>query len=89
MRRLSKKVELIFQVAETYGHKVVIMGALGCGAWRCPPHHVATIVRDVLKTYDWRIDLVVFAILRPTAHVYNPNLENDNFAVFSRVFSSG
>ena len=86
VRRLTQKIELIFQVAEAFGHKTVIMGALGCGAWRCPPFHVATIVRSVIESFDWNIDDVVFGILRPRAHVVNPNLTNDNHAVFSRVF---
>lgn len=84
--RLIQKVELIFQVAEAFQHRTVILGAIGCGAWKCPPHDVATIVRSVLTAYDWHVDEVVFGILRPRKYVTNPNLENDNFAVFSRVF---
>lgn len=88
VRRLVQKVELILQVAETFQHRTVVMGALGCGAWRCPPRDVATVIRSVLEAAAWRIDEVAFAILRPKAgrDANNPNLANDNFEQFCRVF---
>lgn len=35
--RLIKKIELIFQIAHRHGHDSIVLGALGCGAWRNPP----------------------------------------------------
>jgi uncharacterized protein (TIGR02452 family) len=62
---LRKKVELIFQIARDNGHRSLVLGALGCGAFGCPPRHVAGIFRDVIRSEAVRcsgIRRVVFAI---------------------------
>lgn len=46
--RLRRKVELICQIAAKGGCDAVVLGALGCGAWRCPPADVARVFREVL-----------------------------------------
>ena len=46
--RLKIKVRLILQIAIQKGHDAVVLGALGCGAWRNPPQHVAEIFQEVL-----------------------------------------
>ena len=60
---LKIKIRLIIQCALTYHHNVIIFGALGCGPWLNPIHHVATIFQEVLKEYDGTILTFVFAIL--------------------------
>jgi uncharacterized protein (TIGR02452 family) len=43
---LRRKVRLILRVAREEGHDEVVLGALGCGVWGCPPRHVAQIFAE-------------------------------------------
>ena len=61
--RLRKKVELICQVALRNGHSNLVLGALGCGVWGCPPRHVAEIFKETLERYSTDLDKVIFAML--------------------------
>ena len=63
VERLKIKIKTIIQCALKYKHDVIIFGALGCGAWRNPPHHVAKIFKEILQEYDGVISTYVFAIL--------------------------
>lgn len=60
---LEVKIRLIIQCAVKYNHDIIIFGALGCGAWKNPPHHVAEIFKEILLEYDGIISTFVFAIL--------------------------
>lgn len=66
LTRLRRKIMLILQMAVEHGHNAVVLGALGCGAWRCPPTDVAEVFRDVLVTYEMKnmFEEVVFPCLR-------------------------
>ena len=81
---LENKIKMIIQVAKKYNHKTIVFGAMGCGAWQNPPHHVASIFHKVLKEYDGIIDNYIFAILR------NYNNDDDdsenNYDIFKTVF---
>jgi uncharacterized protein (TIGR02452 family) len=43
---LRTKVRAIGHVAARHGHDAIVLGALGCGAFGCPPRHVAEIFRE-------------------------------------------
>ena len=60
---LKVKIRLIVQCAVKYKHDIIVFGALGCGAWKNPPLHVAEIFKEVLLEYDGIISTFVFAIL--------------------------
>lgn len=60
---LKIKIRLIIQCAIEYKHDVIIFGALGCGAWKNPPHHIAQIFKEILDECDGLILTYVFAIL--------------------------
>ena len=60
---LKRKIRLIIQCAIKYKHDTIVFGALGCGAWKNPPHHVAQIFKEVLDECDGLILTYVFAIL--------------------------
>lgn len=60
---LKRKIALVIQTAVQYKHDTIIFGALGCGAWRNPPKHVAEIFKYVLDSYDGVVLNYVFAIL--------------------------
>jgi uncharacterized protein (TIGR02452 family) len=62
--RLKEKIGVILQIARQYKHDAIVLGALGCGAWRNPPKHVAEIFKSVLDTYEGMTPYrVIFAIL--------------------------
>lgn len=63
VERLKIKIKLIIQLANQYNHDTIILGALGCGAWRCPAKHVAEVFKEVLKEHDGHVKNYVFAIL--------------------------
>ena len=79
---MVKKVRLIFQVARQKGVSHLVLGALGCGAYRNPPEEVANIFKKVIFGDRKRggvegIEEVVFAIfdagenLRTFREVFN------------------
>ena len=62
--RLEAKVRGVLHAAAAHGHDALVLGALGCGAWRSPPAHVAEVMRRVLlQEYDGAFRRVVVAIL--------------------------
>jgi uncharacterized protein (TIGR02452 family) len=76
--RLIKKIHVICQMGALYGHDVLVLGALGCGAWMNPPQHVAEIFRDTLKAYDGVFREIVFAIIDRSG--------SENHTAFKQVF---
>ena len=97
---LEDKIRLIVQIAAANGHDTVIFGAMGCGAWNCPPKHVAEIFKEVLQELNGVIAHYVFAILTTNAVkdsgeatcaiVFdNPRRKKaeSTFSVFSKVFA--
>lgn len=75
---LKNKIRLILQVAYKRGHDSLVLGALGCGAWRNPPRHVAEIFKSVLDEYIGAFQEVVFACFDTTP-------EPNNYTIFQEV----
>lgn len=67
---LSDKVKLILQIAAHNGHDAVVLGALGCGAWRSPASEVATVFKEVLQEWATAFTKIVFAILETDMDTY-------------------
>ncbi len=83
---LFDKIDLIFQIAYTHGHDSLVLGALGCGAWKCPAEQVAQIFDQVIKKWSGVFKLIVFAILKPSQSMYLLNdihQSNSNWDIFS------
>ncbi len=80
-RNLTKdKMRLVLRMAAMYGHRNLVLGALGCGVYANPPEDVACCWLEVMREDEFRGNWwrsVVFA-------VYDPKNEG-NFEVFSRV----
>ena len=47
--RLRAKFRNVLRAARAKGHDLPVLGAMGCGAWRCPARHVAEIFKAVLS----------------------------------------
>jgi uncharacterized protein (TIGR02452 family) len=84
---LRHKVRLIFQVGAKGGHDSLVLGALGCGAWRNPPEHVAEIFKGVLIEYRGMFKKIVFACLNfgEGGYVRAGTGRVSNFDIFTRV----
>ena len=84
---LSEKVRTVFHVAQIHGHKRLVLGAFGCGAFlgeggpekkKQRRHATATTFKTLLQGEFRNVfDHVVFAI---------PNVESDNHQAFLQVF---
>lgn len=95
--RLRVKLRLILRCAALRGHDAVIMGALGCGAWKNPAPHVADVYAEVLAEPEFRGHFahVVIAVLRRADDMYiirDRSLAGkcrDNYDVFADRFRPG
>jgi uncharacterized protein (TIGR02452 family) len=91
IEKLIKKIELILQVAYTNGNDSLVLGAIGCGAFKNPSKHTAEIFKAVLKEYDGVFKNIYFAILKgvDNANTMTKNydkLPKDNYDIFKKVF---
>lgn len=59
------KIRAIFRIALMYGHTKLVLGAMGCGAYGCPPKHVAKLFKEVLEEKEFKNHFkeICFAIL--------------------------
>lgn len=89
-RNLTKsKMRLCLRMAGIHGHTRLVLGALGCGAFRNPTEEVAICWREVLKEPEfgggWWED-IVFAVLDKGSDGDNGARDhNGNFAIFERI----
>jgi uncharacterized protein (TIGR02452 family) len=60
-QKLVKKIELIFQIALENNHDSIVLGALGCGAWRNPPSEVAGVFKEVCGAHNGLFKCLTFA----------------------------
>ncbi|KAJ3208561.1 hypothetical protein HDU67_006679 [Dinochytrium kinnereticum] len=87
----AKKIEFALKVAISEGRRILVLGALGCGAHGTPPKHAAEIYKDILSNIDPRgefFDLVAFAILEDHNSFRNHNPEG-NITPFAEVLTGG
>lgn len=78
-------VEVILQAAIENGNDVVVLGALGCGAFKGPPVHIAEIFKEVINSgFSGAFKKLTFAILRPNDA--QQKIHNRAFQAFKCVF---
>lgn len=75
----KEKLHGIMKVALIHGHDTVILGAMGCGAFRNPPKHIAKIVHEIIYQYSDCFKKIVIPILD-----YNGS---NNFEIFREEMS--
>lgn len=84
---IKNKIRTIFRMGLVHGHDSLVLGALGCGAFRNPPRHVARLFHEVMEELEFknRYRRILFAILDDhNAHQkHNPE---GNFKPFVEEF---
>ena len=85
---VKNKMRTILRIGLVNGHDALVLGALGCGAFRNPPRHVARLFHEVLNEDEFRLKfrLIAFAVLDDhNAHLtHNPE---GNLRPFAEEFN--
>lgn len=85
---VKNKMRTIFRLGLRHHCDSLVLGALGCGAFRNPPGHIAHLFHEVMRESEFedRYRRVVFAILEDhnSRKAHNPE---GNFEPFAEVFS--
>ncbi|MBQ0026054.1 MAG: TIGR02452 family protein [Lachnospiraceae bacterium] len=76
----TKRFERIFKVAHAKGAEVLILGAFGCGAFRCKSSIVAKAAKTVATLHPNWFKTVEFA-------VYSSSKRNNNLKAFAKAFN--
>ncbi len=80
-QRLLLKLNTLFQAAYDGEYKDLVLSALGCGGFRCPPEHVSKIFKEVIEMYDGCFETIVFAI-------FDCNYPKCNYRIFKQTLDS-
>lgn len=85
---LRTKIRAILHAATRCGNDGLVLGAMGCGAWRSPPAHVASIMKDELSKASGlkRITIACLEVDPKSYIVRDWARKSSNFEVFSSVF---
>ncbi len=78
---MENKIRMLFWIGAKEGNDVLVLSAWGCGAFGCPPHHVARIFKKICDEQKGLFKRVVFAILGQNFLAINNNL-----SIFQEVF---
>ncbi|EKM82189.1 hypothetical protein AGABI1DRAFT_112279 [Agaricus bisporus var. burnettii JB137-S8] len=79
---LRGKIRLVYRMAAHNKQRYLVLGAMGCGAYGCPPKLVSQEMKNILLDPEFNnyFEKVVFA-------VYSKNESDDNFPVFKTTFA--
>lgn len=84
---IKNKIRTILAIGLEKNHHSLVLGALGCGAFRNPPKHIAYLFHEILNEAEFKNKYrrIVFAIIddHNTCHSHNPK---GNFLPFKEVF---
>ena len=59
---LSSRITRILDIAASNGAEVLILGAFGCGACKCPPEIVSKTFNDAIQNYLYSFEAIEFPI---------------------------
>lgn len=86
---MKNKARVILRVAALNKHRTLVLSALGCGAYRNPPKHVAELFKTVIeeKEFEGYFDLITFAVIddHNSRKTHNPE---GNYFPFVEVFTA-
>ena len=79
----KKKIRSMLRIGLLHGHDAIVLGAWGCGAFRNPPEHMASLFHEVLREPEFagKYRGVRFAVIE------DHNSRHSNFAPFDREFN--
>ena len=83
----KNKIRTILRIGLKHGHDSLVLGALGCGAFRNPPRHIARLFHEVIDEQEFKnkYKYIVFAILEDHNSHKEHNKEG-NFRPFKEEF---
>jgi len=85
----KQKMRIIFHIALLNGHDSIVLSAMGCGAFKNPPRHIALLFKEVMQeeAFSGKFKCLVFAIIDDgnTGKAHNPQ---GNIVPFLDVFST-
>lgn len=82
---VKNKMRTIFRIARENNQKTLVLGALGCGAFRNPPRHTAEMFREVMEEpeFSGAFKHICFAIKED-----HNSRGAGNYAPFAEVFQN-
>ncbi len=85
---IKNKIRTIFRLGLLHRRDSLILGALGCGAFRNPPHHVARLFHEVMDEHEFKNKYcrIVFAIL-DDHNTHRGNNPEGNYKPFAVEFA--
>ena len=78
---MATTIDNIFRCAYMYNHDVLVLGALGCGAYNNPPLQVVEMFNSCIQKYWGCFKKIVFA-------VYSKNKFDQNNEIFSKYIKT-
>jgi uncharacterized protein (TIGR02452 family) len=77
------------RIAGKYAHDSIVLGAFGCGAYANPPHHIASLFKEVFAEREFKgyFKTLVFSIIddHNSRKEHNPD---GNVLPFLNVFDT-
>lgn len=74
---VKNKMRTIFRIALRHRHDALVLGAWGCGAYKNPPRHIASLFHEVLneKEFKNKFRKIIFAIVEDhnSRRAHNPD----------------
>lgn len=86
LQNLREKVRLTLRMAARRGQDVLVLGAMGCGVYGCPPGQVSEEMRRILQEDEFKgwFRLVTFAVFSKKKDANF--VGGDNFDIFAEEF---
>lgn len=77
------KIRLVYRMAGTWGKQAIVLAAMGCGVYGCPPRQVADEMKSILLEDEFKgwFRNIVFAVYKSLDRATSPNYD-----IFKEVF---
>jgi len=81
---MKLKIHTMLAVGLDQGHDSIVLSAFGCGAFACPPYHVASLFKEIIETnFPNNYKNITFAIINDHN---SRNTAEGNVKPFAEVF---
>jgi uncharacterized protein (TIGR02452 family) len=82
---MKLKIRHILQVAYRNSHDSLVLGALGCGAFKGAAKHTARLFKEIIAEFDGVFKEIVFAVLKCADDTKTETTSRDNYTVFKEI----